>query len=96
MSYWGEFWSLLCAFLWASAVVLFRIAVQSLPPLQMGLFKNALALVLCFITWLLWPDLDADASIDRRDVFLLIVSGVAGIALGDTLFLHGPQLPWRQ
>lgn len=88
MPYWGEMWSLLCALFWASATILFRVAVRGIPAIEMGLFKNSFALLLFFLTWLAFPDLDAQADLSGSDIIILIVSGALGIAVGDTLFLY--------
>ena len=46
--FWGELWSLMCAVFWASATILFRVAVRGIPAIELGLFKNSFALVLFF------------------------------------------------
>ena len=92
MPFWGEMWSLLCALLWASATILFRVAVRGIPAIELGLFKNSFALVLFFVTWLVFPDLDAQGDLTRSDVFILIISGMMGIAVGDTLFLYSLKI----
>ena len=92
MPIWGETWSLLCALFWATATILFRIAVRGIPAIEMGLFKNTFALILFFLTWLAFPDLDAQGELTRQDIFILIVSGMLGIAVGDTLFLYSLKI----
>ncbi len=92
MPFWGETWSLLCAFFWASATILFRVAVRGIPAIELGLFKNAIAMVLFLLTWLAFPDLDAQADLSSRDILILIVSGMLGIAVGDTLFLYSLKI----
>lgn len=88
MPYTGEIWSLVCALCWAIGVILFRLAVLGVPPLLMSLFKNSFACFLFAATWLLLPPVDQQATLNGRDMLLLAGTGVIGIALGDTLFLH--------
>jgi drug/metabolite transporter (DMT)-like permease len=83
----GEVLSAGSAFLWAIAVLFFRVSGRSVPPLGLNLFKNILATVLFIITLLLlgqplWP------PFPWQSYALLALSGVIGIAISDTLFLH--------
>lgn len=92
MSYWGETWSLVCALLWAIGIILFRIAVRGIPAIEMGLFKNFVALLFFLLTWFIFPELEGEASLTTRDFMILLLSGILGIAVGDTLFLHSLSL----
>lgn len=92
MPYWGETWSLICALLWASATILFRVAVKGIPALEMGLFKNTFALILFVVTWLAFPDLDSQGALTGKDILILVISGMMGIAVGDTLFLYSLKI----
>jgi drug/metabolite transporter (DMT)-like permease len=92
MPYSGESWSLISALFWAIAVVLFRVAVKGIPAIELGLFKNTLALLLFALTWLIVPELEGSKSLTSRDVIQLFVSGFLGISLGDTLFLYSLKL----
>jgi len=82
----GEFSAAFCALLWAFAVILFRRSGESVPPVALNVFKTFLALALFLLTLpivgvpLFGPQTTPD------DWTLLLVSGVLGIAVADTLF----------
>jgi drug/metabolite transporter (DMT)-like permease len=83
----GEFYSLACALAWAIAVILFKKSGESLAPVPLNLFKNALGLVLMVLTLLAfsgaaWPGIPPAA------VAIALVSGFLGIGLGDTLYFR--------
>jgi drug/metabolite transporter (DMT)-like permease len=83
----GEFYSLSCALAWAIAVVLFKKSGESLAPFALNLFKNVLGVVLMVLTILLlqgahWP------AIPLSELPLILLSGVLGIAAGDTLYFR--------
>jgi len=87
----GEILSLLCAIIWASAVILFKKSGEKVTPLGLNLFKNVLALVLLVPTSLvLGITLAPQTSL--FDFSLIIVSGILGIALSDTLFFKSLNL----
>jgi drug/metabolite transporter (DMT)-like permease len=76
-----------CALAWAVAVLSFR-RLEKLPPTAINLFKNAVATGLLVLTMAavgLAPDIERSAS----DWLSLVVSGVLGLAVADTLFLAG-------
>jgi drug/metabolite transporter (DMT)-like permease len=60
--------------------------------MELALFKNSFAMILFFLTWLAFPDLDAQGELSSRDIFILIVSGMLGIGVGDTLFLYSLKI----
>ena len=82
----GEILALICALMWASAVVLYKYVGDSLSANTLNLVKNSIALCLLIPTsivvegWVL-PQLSV------RDWVVVGVSGYIGIALADTLFL---------
>lgn len=83
----GEFYSLACALAWAIAVVLFKKSGESLAPVPLNLFKNAVGLVLMLLTVLAlegtaWPGIPGAAA------GLALFSGFLGIGLGDTLYFR--------
>jgi len=83
----GEFYSLACALAWAIAVILFKKSGESLAPVPLNLFKNAVGLVLMLATVLAfsgtaWPGIPAVA------VAVALFSGFLGIGLGDTLYFR--------
>jgi drug/metabolite transporter (DMT)-like permease len=82
----GEVYSALCAFLWAVAVILFRKSGERVTPVVLNLFKDVTGLILLCITMLtlsveFFPD-DRTAA----DWIILLVSGLIGIGIADTLF----------
>ena len=89
----GEVFALLAAITWAIALVLFKRSGESVPPLALNLFKNVIGLILLGVTLLAlgegWSTL---APFSREDIYVLIISGVVGIALADTLFFHALNL----
>jgi len=88
MAYWGETWSLISAVFWAIAVVLFRIAVKGIPPIEMSLFKNTFALILFIATWFLIRGQAGEIHLSNKDLLILVLAGGVGIALGDTFFMY--------
>lgn len=67
---------------WALGAVLFKGLADRVPPLGLTFVKGALGLLL--LGGLLW--LDTASPVDSRTGLLLGVSGLLGIALGDTFF----------
>jgi len=97
----GEVFALLAACTWACAMVLFKYSGERVPPLALNLFKSVVAIPLLALTLLAAPwagPLLEDESFARvlalppRHVWILIASGVIGIALADTLFFYGLNL----
>jgi len=81
----GELYSFLCAIFWASAVVLFKKTGETIRPISLNLFKNSMTFVLILITMIL-----TGSTIFYRtssyEYFMLIISGVLGIGIADTIF----------
>lgn len=82
----GEILSVNAAFLWAAAIVLFRVVGRDVHALAINLFKNSLAVVLLCVTMAVIgnPLLPA---LPFRDYAVFLLSGVIGIAVADTLML---------
>jgi drug/metabolite transporter (DMT)-like permease len=82
----GEISALLTALVWAGAVIMFRKSGEKVHPIALNLFKNVLVLVLMVPTIYL-----AGQTLSRQapfgDYALLLISGVIGIGIGDTLLL---------
>ncbi len=81
----GETLSLASAFIWAVAVILFRVSGRKVHPLSLNFFKCGLASLLFLMTALFsgqtpWPRLPA------KDYAQMALSGFIGIGLSDTLF----------
>jgi drug/metabolite transporter (DMT)-like permease len=83
----GEFLSFASAFLWAVAVVLFRVVGEKAHPVAMNLFKNALAVLLLVPTLAVFGE-PLVPSLDAGRLLWLFASGVIGIAVADTLFFE--------
>jgi drug/metabolite transporter (DMT)-like permease len=83
----GEILALTSGVAWAVAVVLFRVSGRSIHPVGLNLGKNVLGLALIVPTLLLLGEplaFPAPAS----TTLLLLLSGVLGIAVSDTLFFN--------
>jgi drug/metabolite transporter (DMT)-like permease len=83
----GEVLALASAVAWAIAVVLFRVSGRRVHPIGLNLAKNLLALVLILPTLLVLGEPLAPA-VPLGTIGLLLLSGVLGIAVSDTLFFH--------
>lgn len=89
----GQACALLAAFTWAFALILFKRSGEQIDPLAMNLFKNTLATVLLIGTILAMGDgFDTIAEFPIEDTYILILSGVIGLAIADMIFLHSLNL----
>lgn len=73
---------------WATAVVLFRLGGTQVPPLALNTFKNTLALLLLLAT-LPVMGVPFVPPVPAADWVVLLVSGLLGLGVADTLFLAG-------
>jgi drug/metabolite transporter (DMT)-like permease len=89
--YMGEAFSLLCAIIWALAVILFKKSGEKVHPIALNLFKNSLALVLFAITLMLFGE-SIIRDVPFRQYALLLLSGVLGLGVSDTLLLKSLNL----
>ncbi|MBP6875584.1 MAG: DMT family transporter [Candidatus Eisenbacteria bacterium] len=81
----GEFYALVCTAIWSFAVILLQRATETAPPLLLNLFRSSLGLALLLLSIAvmgspLFPD------VPLHDYLILVLSGIAGIAIADTLF----------
>jgi drug/metabolite transporter (DMT)-like permease len=83
----GEILALSSGIAWAIAVVLFRISGRRIHPIGLNLAKNLLALVVILPTLLILGERLAP-SVPLGTTGLLLLSGVLGIAVTDTLFFY--------
>lgn len=83
--YLGEAFSILSAILWALAVIFFRKSVEQVHPLALNMFKDLLALVL-FVPTIFLFGVSIVRSVPLSAYTLLLLSGVIGIGVGDTVF----------
>ena len=81
----GDIYAILTAICWSCGVICFDIAGRVLNSLQISLLKNIVG-VLGFVVFLLLQG-DLFPVFTQHDYFILVVSGLIGVALGDLLFL---------
>jgi drug/metabolite transporter (DMT)-like permease len=82
----GKIMAMLCAVVWAGAVILFKLAGDRIRPLALNLYKTALTVTLLFPLLLLLRIPLIPAGISSRHWLAVAVSGILGIAISDTLF----------
>lgn len=89
--YFGETVAFVTAMTWAVAVILFKKSGESVHPIALNLFKNLLAFFLFIPTmWLAGESLFR--PVPANEYWLLLLSGVLGIGLADTLFFKSLNL----
>lgn len=89
----GETCALLAAVCWALALVLFKRSGESISPLSLSLFKNTIGIVLLVLTLpIVGEGVSTLAAMDPRDVYILLLSGVVGIAIADTMLFYALNL----
>ena len=88
-AYTGEVCALLSALVWSVALILFRLSGLRVPPISLNLFKNTIALGLFALTLTVvgggWKEF---ATFAWRDIAILAISGMLGIALADTVLFY--------
>lgn len=82
----GELAALGAAFLWAVSTVVYGRLGRSYPPIELNLLKGAIAIVLIVLTLLLIGE--QLPALNFTAIGLLLLSGVIGIALGDTAYFE--------
>ena len=82
--YIGEILSLLTAVFWAVAVIYFKKSGETVHPLGLNLFKNALGFLLLLVTLAVFQE-TLFHPVPFADYAVLMLSGAVGIGLGDTL-----------
>lgn len=92
----GQALALGAAITWAGGLVLFKRSGEHFPPLALNMYKNVIGLVFLLLTL---PLLDAAGwepfrllPIRLDELCLLMLSGIIGIALADTLFFRALNL----
>lgn len=83
----GEAYSLGCALVWGAAVVLFKKSGESLAPFALNYFKNWGGVLLMLANILAMQGLSLPV-IPAQDLVLILLSGILGIAAGDTLYFR--------
>ncbi len=89
--YLGEILAFVVAIVWASAVILFRKSGETVHPIALNLFKNILAMLLLIPTMLIFGE-TLFRHVPFSEYLLLILSGIIGICIGDTLFFKSLNL----
>lgn len=87
----GEFLSLLCAVLWAFAVIYYKKAGDHFNAYEMNLFKSAFVLLLMIPTVLLTSGFDVP-QFSMSEMSIVLFSGFVGIMLADMFYLRALQL----
>jgi len=89
----GDYCALGAALSWAFALILFKRSGERMPPVALSLFKNIIALVLLALTLLfMWDKFSLMGRLESIDLVILLLSGVLGIALADTVFFYALDL----
>jgi len=83
----GEILALASAVAWAVAVILFRISGRKVHPVGLNLAKTTLALIIMVPTLLVLGE-PLFPAVPASTVGLLLLSGLLGIAVSDTLFFY--------
>ncbi|MBU1319415.1 MAG: DMT family transporter [candidate division Zixibacteria bacterium] len=91
MPYFGEVLSVLTAVVWAFAVILFKKSGETVSPLALNLFKNVLAVTL-FVPTLLIFGIEFLQPVPVSDYLVLLLSGIIGIGITDTLYFKSLNL----
>jgi drug/metabolite transporter (DMT)-like permease len=87
----GEFYSLLCAMLWAFAVIFYKKAGDHFSAYEMNLFKSTLVLFLMIPTVLVTDGI-AIPTMTQYQFWIILTSGFVGIMLADFFYLRALQL----
>ncbi len=83
----GEILALASGLVWAVAVILFRVSGRRIHPIGLNLVKCVLALFFIVPTLILLGE-PLLPAVPAATIGLLLLSGVLGIAVSDTLFFH--------
>lgn len=83
----GEVFALVCAIMWATAVILYKHVGESMSANTLNLVKNCLGLSLLLPTALLFEGFDLPA-LRTSEWLILAASGYFGIAVADTWYLQ--------
>jgi len=87
----GEIFSLGAGLVWSFAVILFRVSGRTVHPLALNLFKNVFAATLVILTAIVLG-LPLLPALGARPYAMMILSGILGITISDTLFLASLNL----
>ncbi len=89
----GETCALLAALTWSIAIVLFKRSGETVAPLSLSLFKNIVGIVLLAVTLpIVGEGLSIFRLLDPSEIFILVISGIIGIAIADTIMFYALNL----
>src|SRR5215831_4830521 len=88
----GELAALLAAATWAASALLYRRALPHYGPHQANLYKTTVGALLIWLTLLCLPHAAAATQWQPRPLVTLALSGVVGLAIGDTFYFRAMQL----
>ena len=85
----GEFAALGAAFCWAIAPILYRQALFNSKPISANIVRCVSNAAVMLLVLLALGKLNALTSLPLGIVGIVVISGVVGLGIGDTLYLHG-------
>ena len=88
MSYIGEISGLITAFLWSGTSIAFASAALRIGSIQLNINRMLLAAVLLFLTISIG---NINYSLSSSQIYFLVLSGIAGLVLGDTFLFKAFQ-----
>jgi drug/metabolite transporter (DMT)-like permease len=81
----GDIFAILTAIFWSSGVILFQVSGRILSSLQISLLKNIIGVIgfigILAVQGVVFP------SFTHHELWILIISGILGVAVGDLFFL---------
>jgi drug/metabolite transporter (DMT)-like permease len=81
--------ALSAAILWAFSAILFEDIARKIAPARLNLLKGAIAIVLLAGTSVILGE--AIPAVSKSEIAVLMISGVIGIAIGDTAYFQSVQ-----
>jgi len=81
----GKIMALSCAMLWGLAIVFFKRSGDTIPPTVLNLYKTTITAILFLPILALTDPLSSGDMLATKDIAILSISGILGIALADSL-----------
>ena len=83
----GFFAAIIAVYFWTFACSIWRRESEQFLPRQINIYKNVVASIFFFpaVLTISWFS-------DLRSIFVLMISGIVGIAIGDTLYIHALKI----
>ncbi len=82
----GKIFAFLCALLWALAVILFKKSGEGLKPIGLNFYKSFISMLLLIPVLLIVGTELIPSNVTIEDLLVLVLSGILGVAISDTLF----------